>query len=192
MNRRLSWLIGLALLVVLAGVGLYLYHKATPYTEVIDHGPSPEARANPYLAAEQFLRQRGLKVTHANSLDILPGLDPRGRNLMLLGERSNMTPRQADQLLNWARAGGRLLFVAEALWNPKTGSSGDLLLDRVQLHQLLSKDLKGDGPEPEDERYPLLTRMYLEDEDAPAYFSFDTAFHLSDPKNLAQSWANSA
>ncbi|MPQ67254.1 MULTISPECIES: DUF4350 domain-containing protein [Pseudomonas] len=192
MNRRLSWLIGLALLVVLAGVGLYLYHKATPYTEVIDHGPSPEARANPYLAAEQFLRQRGLKVTHANSLDILPGLDPRGQNLMLLGERSNMTPRQADQLLNWARAGGRLLFVAEALWNPKTGSSGDLLLDRVQLHQLLSKDLKGDGPEPEDERYPLLTRMYLEDEDAPAYFSFDTAFHLSDPKNLAQSWANSA
>ncbi|WP_248767805.1 DUF4350 domain-containing protein [Pseudomonas sp. MWU12-2345] len=192
MNRRLSWLIGLALLAVLAGVGLYLYHKATPYTEVIDHGPSPEARANPYLAAEQFLRQRGLKVTHANSLDILPGLDPRGRNLMLLGERSNMTPRQADQLLNWARAGGRLLFVAEALWNPKTGSSGDLLLDRVQLHQLLSKDLKGDGPEPEDERYPLLTRMYLEDEDAPAYFSFDTAFHLSDPKNLAQSWANSA
>ncbi|WP_248745089.1 DUF4350 domain-containing protein [Pseudomonas sp. MWU12-2037] len=192
MNRRLSWLIGLALLAVLAGVGLYLYHKATPYTEVIDHGPSPEARANPYLAAEQFLRQRGLKVTHANSLDILPGLDPRGQNLMLLGERSNMTPRQADQLLNWARAGGRLLFVAEALWNPKTGSSGDLLLDRVQLHQLLSKDLKGDGPEPEDERYPLLTRMYLEDEDAPAYFSFDTAFHLSDPKNLAQSWANSA
>lgn len=192
MNRRLSWLIGLALLAVLAGGGLYLYDKATPYTVVIDHGPSPEARANPYLAAEQFLRQRGLKVNHANSLDILPGLDPRGQNLMLLGERSNMTPRQADQLLNWARAGGRLLFVAEALWNPKTGSSGDLLLDRVQLHQLLSKDLKGDGPEPEDERYPLLTRMYLEDEDAPAYFSFDTAFHLSDPKNLAQSWANSA
>ncbi|KIH82013.1 DUF4350 domain-containing protein [Pseudomonas batumici] len=192
MNRRLSWLIGLVLLALLAGVGLYLYHKAMPYSVVIDHGPSPEARANPYLAAEQFLRQRGLKVEHATSLDILPGLDPRGRSLMLLGERSNMTPRQADQLLNWTRAGGRLLFVAEALWDPRTGKSGDLLLDRVQLRQVLSKDLKGEGPEPEDDRYPLLTRMYLEDEDAPAYFSFDTAFHLSDPKNLAQSWANSA
>jgi len=192
MSRRLSWLIGLVLLALLAGVGLYLYHKATPYSVVIDHGPSPEARANPYLAAEQFLRQRGLKVEHAGSLDILPGLDPRGRSLMLLGERSNMTPRQADQLLNWTRAGGRLLFVAEALWDPRTGKSGDLLLDRVQLRQVLSKDLKGEGPEPEDDRYPLLTRMYLEDEDAPAYFSFDTAFHLSDPKNLAQSWANSA
>ncbi|CAD5200493.1 DUF4350 domain-containing protein [Pseudomonas sp. FEN] len=192
MNRRLAWLIGLALLALLAGMGLYLYLKATPYTEVIDHGPSPEARANPYLAAEHYLRQRGLTVSHANSLDILPGLDPRGRSLMLLGERSNMTPRQADQLLNWTRAGGRLLFVAEALWDPRTGNSGDLLLDRVQLRQLLSKDLKGDGPEPEDEHYPLLTRMYLEDEDAPAYFSFDTAFHLSDPKSLAQSWANSA
>ncbi|WP_248799819.1 DUF4350 domain-containing protein [Pseudomonas sp. MWU13-2105] len=192
MSRRLAWLIGLVLLALLAGTGLYLYHNATPYTEVIDHGPAPEARANPYLAAEQYLRARGLQVSHANSLDILPGLDPRGRSLLLLGERSNMTPRQADQLLNWARAGGRLLFVAEALWDPRTGKSGDLLLDRVQLRQLLSKDLKGDGPEPEDDRYPLLTRMYLEDEDAPAYFSFDTEFHLSDPKELAQSWANSA
>ena len=192
MNPRRSWLIGLALLGLLSSVSLYLYCKATPYSAVINHGPSPEAQANPYLAAEQYLRGRGLQVIHANSLDILPGLDPRGRSLMLLGERSNMSPRQADQLLNWARAGGRLLFVAEALWDPRTGKSGDLLLDRVQLRQLLSKDLKGDGPEPEDDHDPLLTRMYLEDEDAPAYFSFDTAFHLSDPKDLAQSWANSA
>src|SRR5471030_1448561 len=108
MNRRLPWLIGLALLAVLAGVGLSLYHKATPYTEVIDHGPSPEARANPYLAAEHFLRQQGLTVTHANSLDILPFLEPHQQSLLLLGDRADMTPRQTDQVLNWTRAGGRL------------------------------------------------------------------------------------
>ncbi|NWD51583.1 DUF4350 domain-containing protein [Pseudomonas gingeri] len=192
MKRRWPLLAALLIGALLLGLGLYLYHKAVPYPVVIDHGPSPEARAYPYLAAENFLRQHGLDVYHANDLRILPDLDPRHHSLMLLGDRSDMTPRQADQLLNWARAGGRLLFVAEALWDPRQGRSGDLLLDRVQLRQSMSKDLKGDGPEPEDKYYPQLTRMYLEDEDAPAYFSFDTAFHLSDPKNLVQSWASSA
>ncbi|KPA88488.1 hypothetical protein PF66_04851 [Pseudomonas asplenii] len=191
--KRRSWLLGTGLIGgLLLGLGLYVYHRVEPHEVVIDHGPSPEARAYPYLAAESFLRERGLAVSHANDLRILPDLEPRHHTLMLLGDRSDMTPRQADQVLNWARAGGRLLFVAQALWDPKLGRSGDLLLDRVQLRQTLSRDLKGDGPEPEDPYYPKLTRMYLEDEEAPAYFSFDTAFHLSDPKNLVQSWANSA
>lgn len=190
MNRRL--IPGLLIAGLLAALAVYLYQQATPYQEVIDHGPSPEARANPYLAAEHFLRQQGLTVTHANSLDILPYLEPHQQSLLLLGDRANMTPRQADQLLNWTRAGGRLLFVAEALWDEKTGKSGDLLLDRVQLHQAMSKDLKDPPPDAEPDPYPNLTKLYLEDEDAPAYASFDPQFHLEDPKNLAQSWANSA
>jgi len=190
LNRRL--IPGLLIAGLLAALAVYLYQQATPYQEVIDHGPSPEARANPYLAAEHFLRQQGLTVTHANSLDILPYLEPHQQSLLLLGDRANMTPRQADQLLNWTRAGGRLLFVAEALWDEKAGKSGDLLLDRVQLHQAMSKDLKDPPPDAEPDPYPNLTKLYLEDEDAPAYASFDPQFHLEDPKNLAQSWANSA
>ncbi|MCX7077816.1 MAG: DUF4350 domain-containing protein [Pseudomonas sp.] len=192
MNRRLLLLIGLLTSGLLVALGAYVYLNAEPYQEVIDHGPSPEAQANPYLAAEHFLRRRGLQVAHANSLDILPTLEPRQQSLLLLGDRSNMSLRQVNQVLNWARAGGRLLFVAEALWNEQTGSSGDLLLDRVQLRQSLSKDLKGPPPKSRDDPYPKLTKLYLEDEEAPAYASFDTEFHLEDPKNLAQSWANSA
>ncbi|MEB0046395.1 MULTISPECIES: DUF4350 domain-containing protein [unclassified Pseudomonas] len=192
MSRR-SWLALGALLTLLLGtLCVYLYVKATPYQKVIDRGPAPEARANPYLAAEQFLRRQGITVTHANSLDVLPGIDPRQHSLLLLGDRSSMTPRQIDQVLNWTRAGGRLLFVAKALWDEKTGQSSDLLLDRVQLHQILSKNLKEPAPDHGADPYPTLTKLYLEDEDAPAYVSFDTAFHLEDPKNLAQAWANSA
>ncbi|VVO06532.1 DUF4350 domain-containing protein [Pseudomonas fluorescens] len=192
MNRRRLLLVSLLISGLLIALGAWLYLNAETYQEVIDHGPSPEAQANPYLAAEHFLRKQGLQVAHANSLDILPTLEPHQQSLLLLGERSNMSPRQADQLLNWARAGGRLLFVAEALWDENTGSSGDLLLDRVQLRQLLSKALKQPASKAGKDSYPELTRLYLEDEDAPAYASFDTEFHLEDPKNLAQSWANSA
>lgn len=192
MNRRNAWLLGGLIVALLAALSVYLYLKARPYQEVIDHGPSPQAQANPYLAAELFLRERGLNVSHAETLAVLPDIDPRRHTLLLFGERSRMTPRQVDQVLNWARAGGRLVFVAEALWDKQARQSDDLLLDRVQLHQSLSKDLKEPPAELADDPYPNLTKLYLEDEDAPAYAGFDTAFHLDDPKNLAQAWANSA
>ncbi|WIE49262.1 DUF4350 domain-containing protein [Pseudomonas sp. GM17] len=192
MNRRLLPLLALLVAGLLGSLLLYLYLNARPYQETIDHGPSPQARANPYLAAEMFLRQRGLQVHHANGLEVLPTLKPQQNSLLLLGERSNMTPQQVEQLLDWARAGGRLLFVAEALWNKEAGRSGDLLLDRLHLRQFLSKDLKASPPGAGKEPYPKLTKLYLEDEDAPAYIGFDTDFHLEDPDNLAQSWANSA
>ncbi|KAA0974857.1 DUF4350 domain-containing protein [Pseudomonas sp. ANT_H12B] len=191
MNRQRSLAISVFIAVLLGALSVYLYVKATPYQAEIDHGPSPEAHANPYLGAEHFLRKQGLTVGHANGLDILPTLEPHQHSLLLLGDRYNMTPRQIDQVMNWTRAGGRLLFVAQSLWDEKTGQSNDLLLDRVQLHQSLSKDLKEPPPDIADDPYPKLTKLYLENEDAPAYASFDTAFHLEDPKNLAQAWTNS-
>jgi len=191
MNRQRWQAAGVFIAVLLGALSVYLYLNATPYQTEIDHGPAPEAQANPYLAAEHFLRKQGLDVSHANSLDILPTLEPHQHSLLLLGDRYNMTPRQIDQVMNWTRAGGRLLFVAQSLWDEKTGQSNDLLLDRVQLHQSLSKDLRDPPPDILDDPYPKLTKLYLEDELAPAYASFDTAFHLEDPKNLAQAWANS-
>lgn len=191
MKRYLWGSLALLLILVLGAAGYYLYRHATPYQELVDHGPSPEARANPYLAAEMFMRERGLKVDHANGLEVLATLKPAGNSLLLLGERSNMSPRQVDQVLDWARAGGRLIFVAEALWDDDTQQSGDLLLDRVQIHQQLSEDLEEPPEQEANDAFPKLTKVYLEDEQAPAYIGFDTAFHLDDPDSLAQSWANS-
>ncbi|MHC8406138.1 DUF4350 domain-containing protein [Pseudomonas sp. TMB3-21] len=191
MSRRLWLTVALIAGALCCVLSVWLYQKAIPYQAEIDHGPAPEAQANPYLAAEHFLRKQGLIVNHANSLDVLPMLEPHQNSLLLLGERSSMSPRQVDQVLNWTRAGGRLLFVAEALWDEKLGQSDDLLLDRVQLQQSLSQDLKDPPPDTSGEALPKLTKLYLEDEDAPAYAGFDTAFHLDDPKNLAQAWANS-
>ncbi|BAQ76462.1 MULTISPECIES: DUF4350 domain-containing protein [Pseudomonas] len=192
MKRYLWGGLALLLILVLGAAGYFLYRHATPYQELVDHGPSPEAQANPYLAAEMFLRERGLKVDHANSLEVLASLKPVGNSLLLLGERSNMSPHQVDQVLDWARAGGRLIFVAEALWDEDTEQSGDLLLDRVQIHQQLSADQEPPVQQDADDAFPKLTKIYLEGEQAPAYVSFDTDFDLVDPDNLAQSWANSA
>ncbi|WP_338504993.1 DUF4350 domain-containing protein [Pseudomonas trivialis] len=183
--------VGLLLAGLLGAGGLFLWSKAIPYDEVVDRGPSPEALANPYLAAEQFLRAQGLVVEHANGLDRLADLPATGNSLLLLGERGNMTPRQAEQLLDWARSGGHLLLVAEALWDEETDKSGDLLLDRLHIHQLLSDDPEEPAPARKGNK-PDLTKLYVDNETAPAYFSFDTDFNLTDPTHLAQFSANSA
>jgi hypothetical protein len=182
---------GLLLVCLLAAAGLYAWSKATPYDEVIDRGPSPEAQANPYLAAEHFLREQGLPVEHALGLDRLADLPSENHSLLLLTERSNMSPRQVEQLLDWTRSGGHLLVVAEALWDEETGKSGDLLLDRLQIRQVLSDEPEEPAPA-RKKKTPDLTRLYIDNETAPAYFSFDTAFNLTDPKHLAQFSANSA
>ena len=190
MNRLLMWA-GLLLVCLLAAAGFYAWSKATPYDEVIDRGPSPEAQANPYLAAEHFLRKQGLPVDHAFGLDRLADLPSEHHSLLLLTERSNMSPRQVEQLLDWTRSGGHLLVVAEALWDEETGKSGDLLLDRLQIRQVLSDEPEEPAPA-RKEKTPDLTRLYIDNETAPAYFGFDTAFNLTDPKHLAQFSANSA
>jgi hypothetical protein len=204
MNRQRRFLLGAALCLALGLLGVYLLGRLEPYQETLEHGPAPEARANPYLAAEHFLRRQGLQVQRADSLQQLSSLPGAGQTLLLLGDRQRMTPRQTDRLLEWAAKGGHLLFVAERLWNEETGASGDLLLDRLGIQQYQSDALadedgeaeasEGDAPpEPLEEanRYPQLTQLYLENESAPAYIDFDTDFHLYDAQNRAHAWANS-
>ncbi|SHM57061.1 DUF4350 domain-containing protein [Phytopseudomonas punonensis] len=213
MSRTLRFGLGALLVLALGLLGSYLLLHAEPYEEVITHGPSPEARANPYLAAEQFLRKQGLNVTRADNLSGLDTLPSRGHTLLLLANRSNLTPRQNERLLEWTSRGGHLLFIAERMWDEEQGKSGDLLLDGLNVQQYpvekldeeeaeenaddaadeqeSATDSEEDQQEPAD-AYPELTKLYLENEQAPAYIGFDTDFHLYDANNLAHVWANSA
>ncbi len=211
MTRRTQLLLGIALLLALGWLGSYLLGRLEPYEETISHGPDPEAQANPYLAAEHFLRLQGLQVQRADGLEVLHDLPSVGQTLLLLADRTRMTPKQAERLLAWTAKGGHLLFVAERLWDEEDGKSGDLLLDSLGIQQYESEELdkdeadteandanpveqapaEADKPAEDDNPYPELTQLYLENEEAPAYFGFDTDFHLYDAENRAHAWANS-
>ncbi|TBU80675.1 DUF4350 domain-containing protein [Pseudomonas daroniae] len=202
MNRTARFVLGALLVLGLGLLGSYLLGRAEPYEDVVSHGPSPEARANPYMAAEHFLRKQGLEVARADNLAGLATLPSRGHTLLLLGNRSNLTPRQSERLLQWAAQGGHLLFVAERMWDEEEGKSGDLLLDALGVQQYPVEKLDEYGEETSDsageeseeestDAYPELTKLYLENEQAPAYIDFDTDFHLYDANNLAHVWANS-
>lgn len=210
MTRRLGILLAILIALGIAAATLPLLKRLEPYQEVVDQGPSPEARGNPYLAAQTFLRQQGITVKLSQTLGTLPDTRNQTQTLMLLDWREEMTPAQVQSLLAWARAGGRLLLVAEQLWDDKKGRSGDLLLDQLQFRQYLTRDLREQDKRREQALsrpviplstpeiptaktpWPELTRLYVQNETDPAYMSFDPAFHLDDPQDHAQSWANSA
>lgn len=196
---RVLWLL---LIAVVAGLAALFIAQLEPYEEVVDQGPSPEARRNPLLAAEHFLRERTIDVRRSNTWSDLPDTRQQRQTLLLLGKRTHMRPAEVEQLLAWTRAGGHLVLVAEQTWNEQTQRSGDLLLDRLQIRRLLTRDLPEieheqpaipyASPEMPTPRWPELTRLYLENEDAPAFLSFDPTFHLEDPEDHARYWANSA
>lgn len=199
MSRRVGFALGASLLLVVGLLAIYLLGKLESYEEVVEHGPAPEVASSPYLAAEHFLRRRGIAVMRADGLDVLNGLPSEGQTLMLLTDRNDMTPRQVEHLLQWTANGGHLLFIAEQLWDEEEGKSGDLLLDLLGIQQYMSDELDeeeeeaGDADEQHDDSdaYPELTKLYLENEEAPAYIAFDTDYHLYDAQNRAHAWANS-
>lgn len=217
MTRRITWLLVALGLALCAWMGHFLADRLEFYEEQIELGPAPEVRYNKYLAAERFLAERDTPFTQTESLEILTRLSSQGQTLLMLGNRDQMTPRQAEQVLDWAARGGHLLFIAEALWDEDKGRSGDLLLDRLGIQQFRADELPAleeaqsddaatdtaepertlvpepdDPEEPAHDPYAHLTRLYLENETAPAYFSFSTEFHLFDSQDRAHVWANSA
>ena len=200
MSRRAGFILAMALLLILGLIASYVLGKLEPYEDVIEHGPAPEVASSPYLAAEHFLRKQGIAARRAEGLDVLDGLPSEGQTLMLLADRGNMTPRQVERVLQWTAGGGHLLFIAERLWDEEEGKSGDLLLDLLGVQQYMSDELDDEEASEaeaeneqneEHEAYPQLTKLYLENEQAPAYIAFDTDFHLYDAQNRAHAWANS-
>lgn len=200
MSRRAGFILAMALLLAVGLIASYVLGKLEPYEDVIEHGPAPEVASSPYLAAEHFLRKQGIAARRAEGLDVLDGLPSEGQTLMLLADRGNMTPRQVERVLQWTANGGHLLFIAERLWDEEEGKSGDLLLDLLGIQQYMSDELDEEetseaetenGQNEEQQAYPQLTKLYLENEQAPAYIAFDTDFHLYDAQNRAHAWANS-
>lgn len=200
MSRRSGFILAMALLLAVGLIASYVLGKLEPYEDVIEHGPAPEVASSPYLAAEHFLRKQGIAARRAEGLDVLDGLPSEGQTLMLLADRGNMTPRQVERVLQWTANGGHLLFIAERLWDEEEGKSGDLLLDLLGIQQYMSDELDDEETSEapaesekneEQEAYPQLTKLYLENEQAPAYIAFDTDFHLYDAQNRAHAWANS-
>ena len=141
-NASKLWLgLGLILIVFL---GWGLYSSIEFYDETEQSAWSLNALRNPYLAAQQFMRESGLKAVEADSLIGLNSLD--GVDTVLITDANQVVnPRQLEQVLSWLESGGTLIVTANSL-----ASSEDLLLKEFNV-EVEWPDLDDDSDDGESE-----------------------------------------
>ena len=141
-NASKLWL-GLGLILIVF-VGWGLYSSIEFYDETEQSAWSLNALRNPYLAAQQFMRESGLKAVEADSLIGLNSLD--GVDTVLITDANQVVnPRQLEQVLSWLESGGTLIVTANSL-----ASSEDLLLKEFNV-EVAWPDLDEDSDDGESE-----------------------------------------
>lgn len=201
------------LLVIIAGLllialVLWLSQKVTFYEERIELGASPEARSDPYLAIQYFLREQAISVTSVDSLVSVMQAPAEQQTLFLLSNNAALIDNQQSALLAWVARGGHLVISAQ---HEKVEFEGPSLLATLGIQKQLSTALATDTsddqtaleqpttnrehsaktPEPASALPSTLTRLYLENEQSPAFLALDSRYHLYDGDNRAHAWANS-
>ena len=163
---------------------------------VAKHDSSTDtAPARPMTSAiAAFLREQDLKVSRVFQLDQLPAARRGQHSLFLLNIQPSLINKHTAELLNWVRAGGHLIVSA----GHATEGQAQPFLQQLGIDLQLrtdpaSRSAKLSAPNAVSP-IPLaaLTRLYLENEQSPAYFMFNTDYHLEDSDNRSHAWANSA
>lgn len=197
--KRYSIVILAALL--LAALGLWLSQNITLYDERIELGASPEARSNTYLAMEYFLQQQDIAVATLANLTLLPQLADEQQTLIVLSQDAQQINEQQEMLLAWVAQGGHLVLSAEheVVNNSNTSLLRSLGIKKQKSAELSRLDTQTQSAPAAQQteikkqkgQHPDLTRLYLENEQAPAYLALETEYHLQDSDNRAHAWANS-
>lgn len=129
---RTAWLVTLLILLLLGGLGLWAARHFEKTEISLPTGLSGEALANPLLAAERFLNAMGIAATH---LDDSTGLlDAPGADdvILITTDRQTLGRRRTRALLDWVRAGGRLVVTVPRLPGDELPPR-DLLLEELEL-----------------------------------------------------------
>lgn len=109
MSRRSLFILGAVLAVLSALFGVWVYQNFERTLVEARGGLSPEARRNPYLAAERFLERLGVETTSEGSRERLQ-TPPESAGLMIVRHLGwDLTETQIDALEAWMERGGHLV-----------------------------------------------------------------------------------
>ena len=136
------------LLTGLAGWGVhwFLTHHER-HSKDIRTGVSPQARRNPFLAAEHFLSRLDIDSKSISGRDQLLN-PPREPGLLLVNNLGpSLPPEREEDLLNWVRQGGHLVVTPGQVWDEEKETGGNNLLDALGV-RLLSLEVEDEGEEP--------------------------------------------
>jgi hypothetical protein len=161
-NRLAQILLGLLLLFVMGGSALWFFDNFERREREVRSEHSPQARRNPFLAAERYLGRLGFEVQSLSGRKWLtqPPAEPGVLLVNHLGP--SLPPEREEALLHWVERGGHLIVVARQTWDDDTQSNGNSLLDRlgVRVHRHEVPEEDGDDTDSEID----LVQMQLDKE----------------------------
>lgn len=119
------------LLLACASLGVWFNKHFELYQETVDVGWSAKARANKFLAAEQYLRKLDFDVVSGDRIRDFSDY-PENATLLLADSSIVLSERQLDKLLDWLNAGGHLI-VGAAYTEDGDSQNADLLMAYLGL-----------------------------------------------------------
>ena len=94
---------------------------------------SPDARRNPFLAAEHFLNRIGIPAESVKGRDRVIRLPSETDALVINNFATNLPPDRHVELVDWIERGGHLVLTPPRFWNSESKSSGSRLLDQFGI-----------------------------------------------------------
>ncbi len=119
-------------MLVIAGLAGWAYAKLDYHFEEVDKGYEGEARSNPYLAAEFFLRQMGQPAEQIKLFSAEPGLLNSDDTLLIPGVRLAFDSRRSAKILDWVEQGGHLIMTAKPQYEDDSANR-DHILDKLAI-----------------------------------------------------------
>lgn len=173
------------LVVVLLALCLWFASLFERYHDTVDLGPGPEAKQNPFLAAQKFLRVGSHQSNSYFDFSELESLDDVD-TLLISGDAIYINDSQTQQVMDWLDEGGHLIlgatmYASKAELFTRLGLTVEDLAEDVSEVELFLDELEAsvDETEPgtkegeakaDDTDHPS---DYQHEDDVHAYLSFD-------------------
>lgn len=142
-----------------------------------------------------FLQAQEINAVIRKDISQLAAPSSGLHTLVLLSDDADFIAQHQQELLTWVSAGGHLIVsAAQQHRNESTPSLLQVLnISRQPATAHHAQDNSATTPIPllVTADTPSLTRLYLENEQSPAYLAFSNHYHLEDHGNRAHAWANS-
>jgi len=158
-NRNTSnILVYVVLILTTIGMAIWLYSKLDYKLVEEDQGYQGEAKTNPYLAAEFFLRKMGQKSEKIKLFTDKQTILSQSDTLLIPSVRLAFDSRRSTEMLEWVGKGGHLIITGQPDTEANTGQR-DYILETFGLYierKALSEDTELD-------KEPVSITIYDED-----------------------------
>ncbi|WP_444996791.1 DUF4350 domain-containing protein [Aliikangiella sp. IMCC44359] len=127
---KVTWLILIIIITVFLGM-MWFFNNLTKVSYEKNIGYSEEAKRNPFLAAEFYLKKLNIKFENKQDFSIFDSEIGQYDTILINNSRVGVSAKQREQMLAWVKQGGHLVLLATEFYEYDFNASRDKFLDEL-------------------------------------------------------------